>query len=273
MNKIIVILLFISFNSFAQRSGNARTIFTNIGIKTSIGTSLITNKDIKTDENVKFNQFGMYYTYGLTAAVSYIGMKPKNMIFSIQAEFLRGQFSHYFSHIETDTKLIYNKNIDYTIDNRILTIRYENAKKKLFVGLGYKHSTFMEVTENNSIINNSFYSKKNNYNLINFYHNYSSMVFDFGINISNLLISLRLTTPVSDINKDNRNPLFDGVYNNTALNSSYSNKYNTTTKTHQFTAQLTLSYRIPFISFGRATSGHDGLSVFKKVDKNYYWNK
>lgn len=273
MNKIIVILLFISFNSFAQRSGNARTIFTNIGVKTSIGTSLLTNKDIKKDDKVSFNNYAMYYSYGLTASISYIGMKPKNTIFSIQAEFLRGKFSHYFPHIETDTKLIYTKNIDYTIDNRIITARYENTKKGLFVGIGFKSSMFMKINEQNSISNSNFYSEKENYNLVNYYHNYNSIVVDFGINISNFLISLRFTAPTKEINKDSRNPLFDGVYSNPTINSSYSSKYHSDTKTNHYTAQLTIAYRIPFISFGRATSGHDGFSIFKKLDKDYYWYK
>ena len=273
MNKIIVILLLISANSFAQRSANARTIFTNIGIKTSIGTSLITNKDIKTDEKVSYNQFALYYSYGLAASISYIGMKPKNTIFSIQGEFLRGNSSHNFSKIETDSKLIYSKSINYTIDNKILILRYENTKKRIFIGIGLKNTLFATVKETNSINNPNFYSEKDNYNLVNFYHDYNSLLLDFGVNISNLLISIRFTTPLLSINKDGKNQLYDGVYNNTDLNSSYSNKYAKNNNTYQFTAQLTLSYRIPFISFGRATSEHDGFSIFKKVDKNYYWGK
>ncbi len=272
MKNIIAILLFISINTSAQRSGNARTVFTNIGIKTTGGTSLITNKNIKADEKVSFNNFALYYSYGLTASVSYIGMKPKNAIFSIQGEFLRGQFAHKFTKIETESKLIYNKNIDYIIDNKIITIRYENTKQNIFVGLGYKSSLFVSVNEQNSINNPNFYSQKDNYNLVNFYHDYGSIVFDFGISKYNFLISLRVTTPILDINKYNKNPLYDGIYNNTDLNNSYNNKYNNA-KTYQFTAQLTLAYRIPFISFGRATSGHDGFSIFKKVNKTYYWGK
>lgn len=273
MKKIIVILIFISFNSFAQRSGNARTIFTNIGIKTSIGISNISNKNIKADENISFNKNSLYFSYGLTASISYIGMKPKNTIFSIQGEFLRANFSQNFTEIETDSKLIYSKNIDYTIDNKSIILRYENTRKKVFVGVGFKNSMFITVKEQNSISNTDFYSEKENYNLVNFYHNYNSVLLDIGVNISNLLISLRFTIPIEKANKDGKNQLYDGVYNNPNYNGSYIDKYTADNNTFHYTAQLTLSYHIPFISFGRATSGHDGFSIFKKVDKKYYWGK
>ena len=273
MKKIIVIILFISINSYAQRSGNARTIFTNIGIKTSIGISRISNNDIKADKNVNFKKNTLYYSYGLTASISYIGMKPKNTILSIQGEFLRANFSQDFTEIKTDSKLTYSKNINYTIDNKSIILRYENTKKKLFVGFGIKSSMFVTVEEQNSISNPNFYSEKENYNLVNFYHNYNSILLDLGLNINNILISLRFTAPSEEANKDGKNQLYDGVFNNPYYNSSYYNKYADNNNTYHYTAQLTLSYRIPFISFGRATSGHDGFSIFKKVDKKYYWGK
>lgn len=272
-NLYIIILIILSNYTFAQRSGNAHTIFSNIGIKTNIGTSIITNTDIANDESVNFKNMEFYYSYGLTASLSYMGMKPKNIIFSIQAEFMRGNFSHSFSKIETDTKINYTKNIDYTIDNRILVLRYENVKHNLFVGLGFKNSVFMNINEQNSIQNDKFYSEKENYNLINFYHNYNSLILEIGLNIKNILISIRYTNPVSDMNKELRNPLYDGVYNDLTINETYKNKYYSDSKTKHYTVLLTLSYRIPFISFGRATSGNDGISFFKKADKNFYWNK
>lgn len=269
----ILILIFISNLTFGQRSGNDKTFFSNIGLKTGFGSSIVTNKNIKADNNINFNQVGTFYSYGLTGSINYIGMKPKNTIICIQAEFLRGNYSHYFSNITTETGINYTKNINYTIDNRIIIFRYENAQKKMFVGLGYKNSMFISVEEKNSILNSNFYSEKDNYNLVNFYKNYNSIIFDFGFNFSNLLISLRLSAPISEINKNNRSPIYDGVYSNQTINNTYLEKYADNKNTYQFTAEITLSYLIPFISYGRAKKSDKKLSIFKEIDKKYYWYK
>jgi hypothetical protein len=187
----ITVFVFLQAYSFSQRNANTATYFTNIGIKAGYGLSAIVNKNMTNDNAIDYNSFSQSYNYGLTANISYIGLKPKNLIFAIQAEYLRNNFAINFNDIKTESGLNYSKTVNYIADNKILLLYLENVRLNMFVGVGFNTSYFISVTEINSIKNSDFFSQNEQYNLINFYHNYNSLLFDYGFNFHNFLIGLR----------------------------------------------------------------------------------
>lgn len=249
------------------------TLFTELGLKGSVGATYLQNENIQNDNKVTEIPNSLYYTYGGKVSLSYIGAMPDYTIFGIHGEYLYGQFSKEYTAIRYSSADEYSKMINYKINTINILFRYTNARYRFYLEAGPQFTSFVTVTETNSISSPLFYTNDSNFNLSTSYVPFKSIVLGIGFHYKFISAGFRVCNSMESIMNTGMHPISDGFYNDLVTNPHYNEYYFKDAATSLLSLEFTLDLNIPFFSIGKASCGNRSYSFFRPVNEQYYWGR
>lgn len=264
-------LILFMFFYHAVLQAQTFTLYTEIGVKSTIGGLVLNNDNIRKDIQITERRTSLHYAYGGKFSLNYLGTVPKRTIFGLHADYIFAKATKEYPLLVYNGTDYYSKSIDYTLNTIAILFRYTIAGYRLYLEAGPQFSYFSSVKESNSINSSDFLNSNPEYDLSSNYVSYQSYVFGLGIHYRFASFGLKISNSIGSVMKTAYHPLTDGFYNNLVNNPSYNTAYFNEVATTAFIYEFSIDFNIPFISMGRASCGSKAFSIFRSVNERYYW--
>lgn len=273
ISLLLIVALFSGANVSAQKKGRQMTIYTTLGLKAGLGINTLSNSTINNDVDVANTNSGFGYLYGAKLGVNYIGTRPKNMIIGVHSDVLLNPYKRNYANINLNGVPAYSKKLSYSMINYYFYLRYTNVPKRFFIDFGGCYYTFRSVNAKASNLPSGSESSFINSGLETNYIADKGIMFGGGVYIKRMLVSLRYEHSLGSLTAGGKHAMLDGIYEDVSLNPDYTTAYQSVAPTTYGAVMISIEAYIPFIAFGRASCGGQGISFFKKVDTGYYWGR